>query len=26
MRTAMRHPVGWETSAATYAALYDSLL
>jgi starch synthase len=25
MRTAMRQPVGWETSAATYAALYDSL-
>jgi starch synthase len=23
---AMRHPVGWETSAAAYAALYDRLV
>ncbi len=24
-KNAMRHPVGWETSAAAYAALYDGL-
>lgn len=26
MRRAMRHPVGWETSAARYRDLYDSLV
>lgn len=25
-KNAMKHPVGWETSAAAYAALYESLL
>ena len=25
-RNAMAHPVGWETSAAAYADLYESLL
>lgn len=25
-RNAMQHPVGWETSAAAYAALYDGLV
>ena len=25
-RNAMKHPVGWESSAAEYAALYQSLL
>jgi starch synthase len=26
IRRAMRHPVGWDRSAATYAALYRSLV
>jgi starch synthase len=26
MRRAMQHPVGWETSAAAYAALYEGLM
>ena len=25
-RNAMQHPVGWETSAAAYGALYDGLV
>jgi starch synthase len=26
MRRAMKHPVGWETSAAAYAEIYEDLL
>ena len=25
-KNAMKHPVGWETSAAAYAALYEGLV